>query len=193
MSDSRHRPATSKTRCELLRPRGRRTLDWIEGKPRLGTYETLLASLATRHPHLDYGSSYRAPCARRRAILSSLPGRMQAAEFPSPCDGSESALRSVFGRLDKENRAPSKACNLYRQELFPTTGPLEVRITEASATHSMNHTRPRGGQCNGPFHKSQRAGGITARALEIQGQNPCPHIDAPSDSIPRLFTLGECL
>jgi hypothetical protein len=118
---------------------------------------------------------------------------MLAVEFPSPCDGSESALHSVFGGLDKENRAPSKECNLYRQELFPRTGPLEVRITEASATHSMNHTRPRGASSLYlPFHKSQRAGGTTARAPEIQAQNPWPHIDAPSDSIPRLFTLGEC-
>ena len=46
---------------------------------------------------------------------------------------------------------------------------------------------------NGPFHRNQRAGGTTARAPEIQGQNPRPHIDAPSDSIPRLFTLRESL
>jgi hypothetical protein len=57
VSDSRHRPTTSKNECELLRPRGRRTLDWIGGKPRLGTYETLLASLATRHPHLNHVAS----------------------------------------------------------------------------------------------------------------------------------------
>jgi hypothetical protein len=128
------------------RPRGRRTLDriGIGGKPGLGTYETLLASLATLHPHLDHGASLPGTCARRRAISSSLPGRMLAVEFPSPCDGSESALHSVFGGLDKENRAPSKECNLYRQQLFARTGPLEVRITEASATHSINHTRPRG-------------------------------------------------
>jgi hypothetical protein len=30
---------------------------------------------------------------------------MLAVEFPSPYDGSESTLRSVFGGLDKENRA----------------------------------------------------------------------------------------
>ena len=41
----------------MLRPRGRRTLDRIGGKPGLGTYETLLASLATLHPDLDHGAS----------------------------------------------------------------------------------------------------------------------------------------
>ena len=95
---------------------------------------------------MDHGASLPGTLCTKAGYFIELTRKDASVEFPSPCDGSESALRSVFGGLDKENRAPSKECNLYRQELFPRTGSLEVRITEASAAHSMNHTRPRGGQ-----------------------------------------------
>ena len=50
---------------------------------------------------------------------SSLPrrraGPMLTIEFPSPCDGCESARRSVFGRLVQvRTPSPTKECNLYR-------------------------------------------------------------------------------
>jgi hypothetical protein len=50
-------------------------------------------------------------------------GRMLAVEFPSPCDGTSLNWQFVFGGLDKENRAPSKECNLYRPESFSKDEP----------------------------------------------------------------------
>ena len=72
-------------------------------------------------------------------VISEVELRVLAVEFPSPCDGTRLIWQFVFGGLDKENRAPSKKCNLYRQKVFPKTSLLEVRITRSvRAPHSMN-------------------------------------------------------
>jgi hypothetical protein len=42
--------------------------------------------------------------------------RELAVEFPSPCNGSDSARRAVFGGLVQvRTSGPSKKCNLYRK------------------------------------------------------------------------------
>ena len=59
-----------------------RTLDWIGGKPRLGTYETLLASLATRHPHLDHGASLPGTLCTKAGYLIELPQKDASGRVP---------------------------------------------------------------------------------------------------------------
>src|SRR6516165_4602194 len=66
-------------------------------------------------------------------------GRMLAVEFPWPCDGTSLIWQFVFGGLDKENRAPSKECNLYRPEsLSKDEPPRGLYHTKRPPPHSMN-------------------------------------------------------
>jgi hypothetical protein len=64
-------------------------------------------------------------------VISEVELRVLAVEFPSPCDGTRLIWQFVFGGLDKENRAPSKKCNLYRPEGLskdePPRGPYHTK------------------------------------------------------------------
>jgi len=65
-------------------------------------------------------------------------GRMLAVEFPSPCDGTSLNWQFVFGGLDKENRAPSKECNLCPESLSKDEPPRGPYHRSVRAPHSMN-------------------------------------------------------
>jgi hypothetical protein len=90
---------------------------------------------------------------------------MPAVEFPSPYDGSESvAAPSSEGWTRRTEPLRRNAISTARNSSQGLALSRSV-LHEASATHSMGHTRPRGASSlNCPFHKSQRAGGTTARA-----------------------------